>query len=157
MTGRYLVDTNVLVYAYDRSDPQKQAKAIDVLDALVKNDSGVLSPQILSEFFTVVTRKLPAPLSVEEGYKSIGNYLRSWNVTDLTGLVVLEAVRGVRDHRLSFWDSLIWATARMNQIPVVLSEDFSDNSALDGVRFLNPFVAGPERFSLQAGGPDWVS
>ncbi|HLE41164.1 MAG TPA: PIN domain-containing protein [Nitrospirota bacterium] len=139
MTAKYLVDTNLLVYAYDRSDPEKQAKAVEILDELVKNGTGILSPQVLSEFYTVVTRKLAAPLTPQEGYTSISNYIRSWNMVDLTGLVVLEAVRGVRDHRLSYWDSLIWATAKMNQISTVLSEDFSSNSVIEGVRFTNPF------------------
>lgn len=139
MTGKHLVDSNLLVYAYDRSEPEKQAKAVEVLDELVKNGTGILSPQVLSEFYTVVTRKLAAPLTPQEGYTSISNYIRSWSIVDLTSLVVLEAVRGVRDHRLSYWDSLIWATAKMNQIPTVLSEDFSHNSALEGVRFTNPF------------------
>ena len=139
MTAKYLVDTNLLVYAYDRSEPEKQAKAVEILDELVKNGTGILSPQVLSEFYTVVTRKLAAPLTPREGYTSISNYIRSWNMVDLTSLVVLEAVRGVRDHRLSYWDSLIWATAKMNQIPTVLSEDFSSNSVIEGVRFTNPF------------------
>ena len=139
MTGKYLVDTNLLVYAYDRSEPEKQTKAVELLDELVKNGSGILSPQILSEFYTVVTRKLAAPLTPQEGYASISNYIRSWNMVDLTSLVVLEAVRGVRDHHLSYWDSLIWATAKMNQIPAVQSEDFSHNSVIEGVRFTNPF------------------
>ena len=139
MTGKQLVDTNVLVYAYDRSEPEKRAQAIEILDALVKNGSGVLSPQILSEFYTVATRKLAAPLTPQEGYTSLSNYIRSWNMVDLTSLVVLEAARGARDHRLAYWDSLIWATAKMNQIPTVLSEDFSHGSVLEGVRFINPF------------------
>jgi predicted nucleic acid-binding protein len=139
MIGKHLVDTNVLVYAYDRSEPEKQTKAIVILDELVKNGTGILSPQVLSEFFTVVTRKFAVPLTPQEGYTSISNYIRSWNMVDLTGLVVLEAARGVRDHRLSYWDSLIWATAKMNQIPTVLSEDFSHNLVLEGVRFTDPF------------------
>jgi predicted nucleic acid-binding protein len=139
MTGKYLVDTNLLVYAYDRSKPEKQTKAVEILDELVKNGTGILCPQVLSEFFSVVTRNLAAPLTPQEGYTSISNYIRSWNMVDLTSLVVLEAVRGVRDHRLSYWDSLIWATAKMNQIPNVLSEDFSHDSVLEGVRFTNPF------------------
>jgi predicted nucleic acid-binding protein len=139
MTGNYLVDTNLLVYAYDRSEPEKQAKAAELLDDLATNGTGILSPQILSEFYAVVTRKLAAPLTPKEAYTSISNYIRSWNMVDLTSLIVLEAARGVRDHRLPYWDSLIWATAKMNQIPTVLSEDFSHNSVLEGVRFFYPF------------------
>lgn len=61
---------------------------------------------------------------------------------DLTPLIVLEAARGVRDHGLSYFDAQLWATARLNQVPLLLSEDFQDGCLLEGVRFLNPLVAG---------------
>jgi predicted nucleic acid-binding protein len=61
-------------------------------------------------------------------------------------MIVLEAVRGVRKHRLAYWDAQIWATARLNQVPLILSEDFSDGQVLKGVRFVNPFAPG---FDLQ--------
>jgi predicted nucleic acid-binding protein len=54
---------------------------------------------------------------------------------------VLEAVRGVRDHQLAYWDAQIWATARLNQVPLVLSEDFSNGAVIEGVRFVNPFAS----------------
>lgn len=57
----------------------------------------------------------------------------------ITDLIVLEAARGVRDHATSFWDAQVWATAKLNQIPVVLSEDFASGSVIEGVRFENPF------------------
>ncbi len=60
-------------------------------------------------------------------------------VPAVTLLVVLDAGRGVRDHRLSYFDAQLWATARLNQIPLVLSEDFTHGRTLEGVRFLNPF------------------
>jgi len=145
MSDRVFVDTNVLVYAYDRSEPEKQRRALEVLDRLTIRGAGVISTQVLAEFFVAVTRKIPAPLSVSEAYERIRNYLRSWAVVDVTGLIVLEAARGVRDHQFSFWDAQIWATARLNQIPVVFSEDFSDGAVIEGVRFVNPFA---ESFSI---------
>jgi predicted nucleic acid-binding protein len=54
----------------------------------------------------------------------------------------VEAVRGVSAHRLSYWDALIWATAKLNRIPTVFSEDFSDGRVIEGVSFHNPFAAG---------------
>lgn len=56
-------------------------------------------------------------------------------------MIVLEAARGVRDPRFSFWDAQIWATARLNQISVVFSEDFKPGQITEGVRFVNPFAA----------------
>jgi predicted nucleic acid-binding protein len=63
-------------------------------------------------------------------------------------MIILEAVRGVRDHTLAYYDAQIWASARLNQIPVVFSEDFQDGLTLEGVRFINPFGDG---FSIE----DW--
>jgi predicted nucleic acid-binding protein len=56
-------------------------------------------------------------------------------------MVILEAIRGVREHRFSYWDAQIWATARLNQIEVVFSEDFTTDTIVDAVRFVNPFHA----------------
>jgi len=149
MKDRVFVDTNILVYAYDRSEPSKQRKSVDVLDRLALTGKGVISTQVLSEFFVAVTRKINAPLSLDDGAERIRNYVRTWTVLDVTSMIILEAVRGVKDHRLAFWDAQIWATARLNQIPTVFSEDFNPGSIIDGVRFANPFE---EAFSLG----DWV-
>jgi len=141
MSDSILIDTNVLVYAYDRSEPDKQRRVLELLDRLVLG-GGVLSTQVLGEFFVTVTRKIPAPLSAHEGYERIQNYARAWTVLSVTPLIVLEAARGVREHQLSYWDAQIWATARLNQIPVILSEDLPHGTTLEGVRFLNPFAEG---------------
>ena len=138
MNNRVLVDTNVLVYAYDRSEPQKQQQALQILDRLAVSRAGAISTQVLAEFFVAVTRKIAAPLTVEEGYARVKNYLQAWALLNLTGMVVLEAARGVRDHVMSFWDAQIWAVARLNQISVVLSEDFQDRAVVEGVRFVTP-------------------
>ena len=102
--------------------------------------NGVISTQVLAEFFVAVTRKIAAPLPVTEAGERVKNYLQSWTVVDLTGMVVLEATRGVHHHQLSFWDAQIWATARLNQIPVVFSEDLNVGAVTEGVRFVNPFA-----------------
>lgn len=146
----FLVDTNVLVYAYDPTDGAKRERAITVLERLGARQMGALSSQILGEFFVTVTRKIPSPLTAAEAERSLTNYVRSWVVYDLTGLIVLEAVRGLRRHRLSYWDSLIWATAKLNGVANVLSEDFSDGVLLEGVRFLNPFTETFDLALLQA-------
>ncbi len=140
MSDRVLVDTNVLVYAYDRSEPEKQKRALEVLDCLAVSGAGVISTQVLSEFFVAVTRKIAVPLSVSDAYDRVQNYLQSWTVIDLTGMVVMEAARGVCDHQFNFWDAQIWAAALLNQIPVVFSEDFNIGQVTEGIRFVNPFA-----------------
>jgi len=146
-SSAFLVDTNVLVYAYDPADAAKRARAIDVLERLADGRSGVLTAQVLGEFFVTATRRIQPPLTLAEAERSLTNYTRSWPVHDVTWIAVLEAVRGVQRHRLQYWDSLIWATAKLNGVLNVLSEDFSDGALVEGVRFLNPFV---ESFDLAA-------
>ncbi len=141
MNDRVFVDTNVLVYAYDRSEPEKQRQALWVLDRLVLAGMGVIDTQVIAEFFVAVTRKISIPLSVDEAYERVQNYVRAWPVLGVSEMVVLEAARGVRDHQFSFWDAQIWAAARLNQIPVVFSEDFNAGSVIEGIRFVNPFSA----------------
>lgn len=87
-----------------------------------------------------VTRKIAVPLNVNEAYERIKNYWQSWMVVDLTGMIVLEAARGVRDYQFNFWDAQIWATAHLNQIPLIFSEDFNPGQTIEGVRFVNPFA-----------------
>ena len=91
MTGPYLVDTNILVYAYDRSEPQKAALAADLLDHLATSGQGVLSLQVLAEFFVTVTRKIPRPLSVDLAEERVRNYLHSWRTVLVTNLVLVTA------------------------------------------------------------------
>lgn len=149
MNGRAFVDTNVLVYAYDRSEPEKQQLALEILDRLAMSGTGMLGTQVLSEFFVAVTRKIAVPLSIDEAHGRVRNYLRFWMIVDLTPMIVLEAVRGVRDHQFGYWDAQIWATARLNQVSTVFSEDFNVGAVTEGVGFVNPFAAN---FRIN----DWV-
>ena len=135
-----LIDTNVLVYAHDRGEFAKQERAIKMLHQLQPTGRGRLSAQCLGEFFRAVTRGPSPKLTIAEAAQQVERLTRSWPVLDVTPQIVLEAIRGVRDHQLAYWDAQIWATARLNQIPVVLSEDFQDGAVLEGVRFVNPFA-----------------
>ena len=139
MAGKILLDTNVLVYAYDRAEPVKQAQALDVLDRLQIAGAGMLSVQVLAEFFWIVSRKLSLPLPLDQAARQVELFIQAWPVLDLTPFIVLEGVRGVRDYQFSYWDAQIWAVAKLNQIPVVFSEDFPMGAVIEGVRFVNPF------------------
>ena len=134
-----LIDTNLLVYLYDLQTPQKAAQAQLVLDRLELTRAGRLSVQSLAEFLHVSTRKLDPPLSWTEALNQVALFTRMWPVFDLTPMIVLEAARGARDHGLAYYDAQIWAAARLNQVTLVFSEDFSDGQVLEGVRFVNPF------------------
>ena len=84
-----------------------------------------------------------------EGTKQVEQLIRAWPVLDLTPMIVLEGARGVRDYQLAYWNAQIWATAKLNQIPTLFSEDFKSGSVVEGVRFIDPFQA---EFNLA----DWL-
>lgn len=148
MAGDVLIDTNVLVYAYDRSEGRKRIQADTVLERVQAN--ACLSTQILGEFFITVTRKIPTPLPVERAELSVSNYIQSWTVFPVTPSVTIEAIRGVRDHALPFFDSLVWAVAHLNQVPIILTEDGQHDRIIEGVRYQNPFHADFDLASIGA-------
>ncbi len=135
-----LLDTNVIVYACDPGEPTKRDQAGRVLRFLEQTGSGRLSVQGLSEFVSATSRRLRPPLTATEAAQQVERLMLSFPVFDLTPMVVLEALRAVRDHHLSYYDAQVWATAHLNQVPVIFSEDFNPNATLEGVRFVNPFA-----------------
>ncbi len=145
-----LLDTNVLVYSIDQRFEDKRRRALDVIEQLAGLESAALSVQVLAEFFNVSTRKLSPPLSTEEAIDKMEVFMQLFPAFALTPLIVMEAARGVRDHRFSYYDAQLWATARLNQIPLIFSEDFNTGSTIEGVTFVNPFEEG---FRLE----DWIT
>ena len=133
---KYLVDSNLIVYPLDDKDAAKQARAEEVLRVLLRQESAVFSSQTLSEFANVTLNKMRIP--PDRVYSQVERYERLYPIYPLTPTIVLEAVRGVRDYGLSYYDAQIWAVAKLNQIPIVLSEDFNTGGGLEGVTFLDP-------------------
>jgi predicted nucleic acid-binding protein len=129
-------------------DRRKQERAIAVTDRLARTATGAVSCQVLGEFFTAVTKRLPAPLTPAEARAAVEAIARHWLVLDLTLAAVQDAIDGLQRFQLSYWDALIWATARRNGVATVLSEDFNDGAVLGGVRFVNPFRADFDPASL---------
>lgn len=149
MRAVFLVDTNVLVYAYDHSDEKKRQRAIDVIEQLGESGRGVLTAQVLAEFFVAVTGRIPSPLSSVEAEGSVSHYIRSWPVFPVTAWAVREAAQSSQRYQMHFWDALIWATAKFNQVPTILTEDFSDGRVIEGIRYVNPFVSSFSLASLK--------
>jgi len=140
MTADVLIDTNVLVYAYDARNRAKQRQALAVLRHLVVAARGKISTQVLGEFYVTSTRKLNPPLTPMEAAGQVAALTATWPVVSVTPLVVLEAARGASGHGLQYWDAQLWATARLSQIPTILSEDFAHGRVLEGIQFVNPFA-----------------
>ena len=136
-----LIDTNVLLYAYDAGDRLRHDVALRVLRHLEQTGTGRFSVQCLAEFFSVSTRKLKPPMTPADALQEIELISRSFPVFDLSVPVVTEAARGVRDHHMAYYDAQLWATARLHQVPIIFSEDFTNGQVIEGVRFVNPFVS----------------
>ncbi len=141
MMAAILLDTNILVYFADPRDEIRQNQAIDLLNTLGELGMGRLSAQNLAEFMNS-TRKLSAWLTYAEVVAQARRWVSIFPIFDLTSMVVLEAARGVQEYQMSYYDAQVWAAARLNQVPLVFSEDFQDGAVLEGVRFANPF--GPD-------------
>ncbi|GIK71207.1 MAG: twitching motility protein PilT [Chloroflexota bacterium] len=139
-----LVDTNLLVYAYDPRDKARNERAQQVLQRLRQSRRGVMSVQSLAEFMRA-SQKLA--MSPDEALRIVQAFALSWPILDLTPALVLEAGRGVSQYMLAYYDAQVWAAARLNQIGVIFSEDFNPGSILEGVRTVNPFA---EEFVIEA-------
>jgi predicted nucleic acid-binding protein len=137
MPGRAFVDTNVLVYAVDRSEPKKRERAREVLGTAP--EQLVLSAQVLSEFYVVVTRKLAAPLSEAEAGEAVRR-LAALPVVAADAELVLAAIALSRKAMLSFWDAQIVAAAAVAGCERVLTEDLSHGTEVAGVRVESPFA-----------------
>lgn len=137
----FLIDSNVLVYAHDPGDKAKQHRSIEVLDRLVGQGLAVLSVQCLSEFFSAVTRRIPYPLRDEVALAQVERLARSCQMLDVTPVTVLEACRGAIQHQMSYWDAQIWAVAHLNGVAWIITEDGQHSRLVEGVRYMNPFLA----------------
>ena len=144
MPDRVFLDTNVLVYAYDAHDPAKQKLAQGLLTDALENETGVLSAQVLGEFFCVVTRRIPKPLSTDEAQEVIEN-LSLLDVVETDAPMVTRAIDILKAHQISYWDALIVAAAERACCTVIYSEDLNAGQDYADVRLLNPFAAPPRR------------
>ena len=136
---KVFVDTNVLVYAYDRSAGWKRDRAQGLLQELWNEGRGVLSTQVLQEFYVSVRRKVRPPLPPEEARALVSDYL-AWDPVINDGSAVLEAVDMSEGYQLSFWDALIVVAAARGGASVIYSEDFDHRQRLGSVQVLNPFA-----------------
>ncbi len=138
MTVKTFVDTNILVYAYDRGAGDKHAQARRTVGQLWEEGSGVLSTQVLQEFYVNVRRKAQRPLSIRSARSLVADYM-AWDPVVNDGTSILEAMDAERRYKISFWDALIIIAAQRSEADVVLSEDFSHGQKYGSVRVLNPF------------------
>lgn len=135
---KIFVDTNILIYAYDISAGVKHVTAVRILSELWESGRGVLSTQVLQEFFVSVTRKIPNPINEQHAINIVRDFLR-WELVVNDGDSILEAASLVSRYRFSFWDCLIIQAALKSGCNILLSEDLSDSQVIESLQIRNPF------------------
>ena len=132
------VDTNVLVYAFDRSEPARRARAAELLSHLASTDRIRLSTQVLQEFFVTVTRKIVSPIAVPRALELL-NDLAAWPVATVDVASIRRAASLSDEARLSFWDALIVVSAVQSGAATLYTEDLNHGQMILGVEVVDPF------------------
>ena len=140
MTDRAFVDTNVLIYAYDTDAGEKHYRAREMLKELWEADGGIISTQVLQEFYVNVTMKIPTPITPARARGILSTY-GVWQVEQSDLETILFASELQERHRLSFWDAMIIAAASKGGAETLLTEDLNHGQVMEGVRVCNPFVS----------------
>ena len=133
------VDTNVLVYAHDRSETRKQPLAQALLEGLWASRTGTVSTQILSEFYVVATRRFDPPMSRRAAREVVALY-GTWPLVQVDLPLILAASQLEERHRLSFWDALVVEAGRRAGATRLGTEDLPGARRIGGVRIENPFA-----------------
>ena len=132
------VDTNVLIYAHDRSAGDKHTRACDLIRALWQSGQGCLSIQVLQEFYVNVTQKVAKPLTPDVAARIIAD-LSVWQVHRPGVEDVLDAIRLQDRYQLSFWDAMIIASAIQLGCQTIWSEDLNPGQVYDTLTVTSPF------------------
>jgi predicted nucleic acid-binding protein len=136
MPGRVFLDATILVYAQDVGGRVKRRKSREIIAQLADSGDGVISTQVMQEFFVAATRKLGvAPLAA----KGVLKTLAVFEIVQVSAALIHEAVDCSILNQLSFWDSLILAAAACAGCSTVLSEDLNSGQTILGVKIQNPF------------------
>ena len=138
MKDKIFVDTNILIYAHDLDAGSKHDVAVSIIEDLWENENGVISTQVLQEFYVNVTQKIPKPLSYSHARGIIENYT-SWHIETIKADAVLRASEIEERYQLSFWDSLIIEAASSAKVSKVLTEDLNHGQTIEGILIENPF------------------
>ena len=136
MPPRSFFDTNILIYADDKANPAKQRKTLDLVAEHRRARTGVVSLQVLQEYFVTVTKKLQVDAAIARRKVEL---LAEFDVASPEVSDILAAIDLHRLHRFSFWDALILRAAKQSGCSILFSEGMQGLREVDGVRIVNPF------------------
>jgi len=135
MTSKIFIDTNVLVYALDKAEPEKQEKARELLRNTESDRLGVISTQVLQEFYVVATRKLKVK---PELTKKILSSLSKFEVVVINQPIIEKAIDISISNKISFWDALIVSSALVARCRIIWTEDLNHGQSINNIIIENP-------------------
>ncbi len=136
---RSFLDTNVLLYLFDNSEPVKKARAQELVTEEVETDRAVLSTQVLQEFYVNATHKLASPLPAQVAEKRVRDF-STLPLVQVNAHMILAAIARNRSQGFSFWDALIVEAALSAGADRLLTEDLQHGQEIEGLRIENPFL-----------------
>jgi len=140
MNDRFFLDTNIFVYSFDQSTARKSEEADRLINQAVTTGRGVISYQVVQEFFNVAYRRFPEPMHLEQAEQFLSTVLRPlWAVYSSPALC-LRALQILERYRLQWYDALIVASALEAKCGILYSEDFQNGQKFDALEIRNPFL-----------------
>ncbi len=136
MAGRSFIDTNVLVYAEASDEPLKQQAALALIKRLYENNEGVLSTQILQEYCNVALKKLRLPTTHIRAQLDL---YEQFEVVQVTPAIIRAGLDLQQTRSVSFFDSILLASAHAAGCNVIWSEDMNTGEVINGMQITNPF------------------
>jgi predicted nucleic acid-binding protein len=140
MSDRFFLDTNIFVYTFDAKAPTKAKKAAQLVRRAADTGEGIISYQVVQEFFSVAFRRFSQPMSVAEAEQYLITVLRPLLAVHSSPAIYFEALRIAERNRMSWYDSIIIAAALEGRCERIYSEDFQHGRKIEGLRIENPFA-----------------
>lgn len=140
MNGRFFLDTNVFVYSFDRNAPAKSARATALIRQAIETRQGIVSYQVVQEFFNVALRRFATPMSLVDAEQYLHTTFRALLTVHSSEGLYTRAIQLAATYSLSWYDALVAASAIEGRCALLYSEDFQHGQRLGGVRIENPFL-----------------
>ena len=140
MSGRFFLDSNVFIYSFDIGSPAKMERAQKLIEEAVIARRGVISYQVVQEFFNFALRRAARPMNTPDAEQFLDEVLRPLLSVHSSPALYVEALRLHGRFRLPWYDSLIVAAAMQTNCDILYSEDLQNGQRFGAVQVRNPFL-----------------
>lgn len=140
MSAKYFLDTNIFVYSFDESSAQKAKRATELISGAITTRKGIVSYQVVQEFFNVALRQFKEPMRPDEADQYLVSVFRPLLVVHSSQSLYAEALQIFQRYRFHWYDSLIVAGALQSQCEILYSEDLQHGQRFGSLEVRNPFI-----------------